>query len=243
MFVFVIVPSIICWNQDRKLNRVLFEFLGVTFDSPEGISGVSQMESQLGRRTDIYRELDFHTTGSEEIDPDDDPHFRNGVMMIGCSGMDVSLRNKLISFRGGAFDHQVPANSLLADGSDLLSALEYALEENGVQDVVICGHEDCQFIRESLDVEQQQSDDPVMRELAQLRDYYQDELSQLPDRQERAEKITRLNVKCQVEFLARASLLRDRLNEDCSVDIHGWYWSDSDGGFHDLRVGKRIDID
>lgn len=160
---------------------------------------------------------------------------RPRFMWIGCSDARIHP-NEIIGLEAGEiFVHRNVANQVLHADLNLLSALQYAVDDLGVEHVIVTGHYDCGGVQAAMEPQQFGLVDTWIRG---IRDTYQLNQSRL-DSCVDAEKFDRLceyNVIRQVENLSHCHIIQRAWARGQHVSIRGWIYRFSDGMMLDLGV-------
>lgn len=110
----------------------------------------------------------------------------------------------------------------VADESEA-AAVEFAVQNLGVTDVIICGHSECGAMvallqgREKLKL-------PNLREWLRHGEGAREKLADEPRHQEPHNRLSQLNVLQQVENLMSYPLIRERVDAG-KLRIHGWWFA------------------
>lgn len=171
----------------------------------------------------------------------DSADMSGGVLFIGCPGFRFSVRDQLEVPRETFFLHQTLANSVKSS-SEWKATFEYAVGMNGVETIVVCGHEDCLVIQDSLKVTEREGTNGSEKELVDLRERFRDELLDLDDNKSRADKLSRLNVRYQVHHLTELIERGEFSDYGLDLEVHGWYWSREESQFVDLKVSRQLKV-
>lgn len=155
-------------------------------------------------------------------------------LWIGCSDSRVPANEITNSEPGEIFVHRNIANVVSHTDLNLLSVLQYAVEELNVNHVIVCGHYGCGGIAASLD---NQHHGILNKWLWNVKDVYkmhQDELSSIQDPTEKNNKLAELNVKEQVMNLAKTSIIQHAWQTGKKPCLHGWIYDMKSGLIKDL---------
>jgi carbonic anhydrase len=153
------------------------------------------------------------------------PHF----LWIGCSDSRVPVEELTNSEPGDLFVHRNIANLVVENDTNLLSVLQYAIEELKLKQVIVCGHYFCGGVKAAKST---QLSGPIEEWLRHLRDVYVanlDEINALPDEQSRWDRLVEINVAAQVRNLANTDIVRHAWEREDRPILHGW--------IYDLRTG------
>src|SRR5207342_3384402 len=144
----------------------------------------------------------------------DDPEFFNRLsaiqtpdfLWIGCSDSRVPADKITGTQPGEIFVHRNIANMVVHTDVNLLSVLDYAVNHLKVKHVVVCGHYGCGGVKAAAT---QNDFKPVLNMwLRNIKDVYRlhrDELTIIKDEEQRIDRLVELNVREQVNNLAKTS--------------------------------------
>jgi carbonic anhydrase len=161
---------------------------------------------------------------------------RPHTLWIGCS--DARVPADLISQTepGELFVHRNIANQVVPTDTNLLAVLQYAVDVLGVQDVIVCGHEECGGVKAALE---DAAPPTVSQWLAQLRTVarlHDDELSAIADPMRRYVRLVELNVAEQVYNLSRTMVVEQAWARGKTLRLHGWVYGLREGLLRDVGV-------
>jgi carbonic anhydrase len=157
-------------------------------------------------------------------------------LWIGCS--DARVPADLISQTepGELFVHRNIANQVVPTDSNLLAVLQYAVDVLGVEDIIVCGHEECGGVKAALEGV---APPTVSQWLAQLRTIarlHDDELSAIADPVGRYVRLVELNVAEQVYNLSRTTVVEQAWARGATLRLHGWVYGLREGLLRDVGV-------
>jgi carbonic anhydrase len=118
---------------------------------------------------------------------------------------------------------------------NMLSVLEYAVRYLKVKHIIVCGHYGCGGVKASMTNELHGL---VDQWLSNIKDVYAKnaaELENIADIDERADRLTELNVIQQVRNLAKTTIVQ-RAWKERELHLHGWVYGINSGLIKDLCV-------
>ncbi|MBO9618533.1 MAG: carbonic anhydrase [Niabella sp.] len=172
-----------------------------------------------------------------------DPHFFDNLadsqqpefLWIGCSDSRVPANEVTGTTSGEIFVHRNIANLVVHTDINLISVLEYAVAHLKVKHVIVCGHYGCGGIKAALSNDDfHQVLNMWLRVIKDVYYKYKDEVDALPDDQQKVNRLVELNVKEQVEKLAKTSIIQKAWQERQAPILHGWVYGLADGQLHSL---------
>jgi len=184
---------------------------------------------------------------------EDDPDFFKRLaetqtpefLWIGCSDSRVPANEVTGTQPGEIFVHRNVANLVVNTDVNLLSVLSYAVGHLKVKHIIVCGHYGCGGVRASMTKTDFR---PVLNMwLRNIKDVYRlhrEELEAIENIDQRADRLTELNVKEQVINLAKTSIIQRTWASEQRPHIHGWVYGLKDGVINpvfDLAPGASID--
>jgi carbonic anhydrase len=166
-------------------------------------------------------------------------------LWIGCSDSRVPANEVTGTQPGEIFVHRNVANLVVNTDVNLLSVLSYAVGHLKVKHIIVCGHYGCGGVRASMTKTDFR---PVLNMwLRNIKDVYRlhrEELDAIENIDQRADRLTELNVKEQVINLAKTSIIQRTWASEQRPHIHGWVYGLKDGVINpvfDIAPGASID--
>jgi carbonic anhydrase len=173
----------------------------------------------------------------------DDPEFferlRNQqsprLMWIGCSDSRVPATQIVDMAPGEVFVHRNVANVVVHTDFNLLSVLQYAVDQLRVTDVIVCGHYGCGGVRAAIERTRMGLIDNWIRHVVDVRAKHQEALAMLAE-PDATNALCELNVVEQVDNVCETSIVKDAWDRGQDLTVHGWIYDVSDGLLRDLGV-------
>ena len=166
-------------------------------------------------------------------------------LWIGCSDSRVPANQITGTQPGEIFVHRNVANLVINNDVNLLSVLDFAVNHLKVRHVIVCGHYGCGGIKAALTNHDFKA--LLNMWLRSIKDVYRihrKELDNITDENEKADRLTELNVQEQVFNLAKTSIIQRAWKEEQRPDLHGWVYGLNDGilkPVYVMRAGTAID--
>ncbi|OQP67917.1 carbonic anhydrase [Niastella populi] len=195
--------------------------------------------------------LENKAWASEKVS--EDPEYFNRLahlqtpefLWIGCSDSRVPANEITGTQPGEIFVHRNIANMVVNTDVNLLSVLDYAVNHLKVKHVIVCGHYGCGGVKAAAT----QSDfQPVLNMwLRNIKDVYRlhrEELNKIKDEEQRTDRLVELNVREQVNNLAKTSIIQRAWKQNNAPDLHGWVYGLKDGlikPVFEMKAGTHID--
>jgi len=156
-------------------------------------------------------------------------------LWIGCSDSRVPA-NEIIGLPPGEiFVHRNVANLVFQTDLNLLSVLQFAVDQLAVEHVIVCGHYGCGGVRAAVDGTSHGLIDNWIRAVQEIAEQYHDEIVTLPA-EERDDRLCELNVIQQVANVARTVVMQEAWERGAKVAVHGWIYGIDDGLLKNLDV-------
>jgi len=156
-------------------------------------------------------------------------------LWIGCSDSRVPANEITNTQSGEIFVHRNIANLVVHTDTNLLSVLEYAVKFLEVKHIIVCGHYGCGGILASMGNNFHGFVDNWLRNIKDVYHKNSAELDAIADENERANRLTELNVIEQVRNLAKTTIVQQAWAER-EVHLHGWVYGLHNGLITDLAV-------
>lgn len=176
-----------------------------------------------------------------------DPHFFDNLaetqnpefLWIGCSDSRVPANEVTGTTAGEIFVHRNIANLVVHTDINLISVLEYAVAHLKVKHVIVCGHYGCGGVKAAMsNGDFHQVLNMWLRVIKDVYYKHKQELNGIADETARANRLVELNVKEQVEKLAKTSIIQKAWQERQAPTLHGWVYGLADGQLHSLHTIK-----
>jgi carbonic anhydrase len=160
-------------------------------------------------------------------------------LWIGCSDSRVAANQITGSNPGEIFVHRNIANLVVHTDINMLSVLYYAVRVLKVKHVIVCGHYNCGGIKAALGNESHGIIDNWLLNIKDVYRLHQAELETYTNIDEKANRLTELNVIEQVYNLAKTSVIQEMwANGDFPI-LHGWVYDINDGIIRSLDTTIR----
>lgn len=183
--------------------------------------------NKLFAQSRLFQDPDFFKKLSQGQTP--------AYLWIGCSDSRVPANEITSTKSGEIFVHRNVANLVVHTDTNLLSVLEYAVKYLGVKHIIVCGHYGCGGIAAAMTNTYHGYVDNWLRNIKDV--YHQNciELDDINNEQQRANRLTELNVIEQVRNLAKTTIVQQAWAER-ELHLHGWVYGLHNGLVKDLSV-------
>ncbi len=164
-------------------------------------------------------------------------------LWIGCSDSRVPANEITNTAPGEIFVHRNIANLVVNTDFNMLSVLQYAVTVLKVRHVIVCGHYGCGGIKAAMTNDDLGLINKWLRNIKDIYRFHQQELDSIENIDERANRLTELNVEEQVMNLGKTSIIQHAWKADQRPTIHGWVYGLKDGILHDLiKMDSRTSL-
>ena len=157
-------------------------------------------------------------------------------LWIGCADSRVPANEIVGMLPGELFVHRNVANVVVHTDLNCLSVMQFAVDLLKIQHVIVCGHYGCAGVKAALRQDSLGLVDNWLRHVQDVREKHEAELANLPDEEQRHNRLCELNVIEQVVNVCQTSILRDAWRRGQSVAVHGWIYGLQDGLLRDLNT-------
>jgi carbonic anhydrase len=186
---------------------------------------------------DIYNKLIKGNIEFSETKLKENPSFFENLakgqqpdyLWIGCSDSRVPANEITNTQSGEIFVHRNIANLVVHTDSNMLSVLEYAVNVLGVKHIIVCGHYGCGGVLASMGNNYNGYVDNWLRNIKDVYTKYENELNAIESKNDRARKLTELNVYEQVRNLAKTTIVQKAWASNKTLEIHGWVYGLNNG--------------
>jgi len=158
------------------------------------------------------------------------------VLWIGCSDSRVPANVITDTNPGDIFVHRNIANMVVHSDMNLLSVLDYAVNQLKVKHVIVCGHYGCGGVKAAMTNGEYGIVDNWLRHIKDVYRLHNTELEAIKNEEERFNRLVELNVIEQVFDLSKTSIIQNAWRERNEPIVHGWVYSLNTGIIQDLEV-------
>lgn len=182
----------------------------------------------------------------EHLDPS---YFKNlarkgrpSMLWIESYGNPTPIHELINVESGDLMVHRNIGGICRSDDSNLSTAVEHFVGlGEGADLIIICGHSQCEIIREVVAGGDNSGNSRWSEELRELYDQHAHEMSALNARQ-KERKLSELNVQRQVANLSRFEALQNAWSSGRQLTILGWYFDIPKGEVHELYAVTSRDL-
>ncbi len=156
-------------------------------------------------------------------------------LWIGCADSRVPA-NEIVGLEPGElFVHRNIANVVSHMDLSVLSCLQYAVDNLGVEHVIVAGHYGCGGVRGAYEDGVRGIADTWVRGIRDLYQANHGDFAGLDDVRA-VDRLCELNVAEQVRNVCRTRTVRDAWSRGRPLAVHGWIYRLEDGRIRDLGV-------
>jgi carbonic anhydrase len=166
-------------------------------------------------------------------------------LWIGCSDSRVPANEITGTQPGEIFVHRNVANLVINNDVNLLSVLDFAVNQLKVRHVIVCGHYGCGGIKAALTNHDMKA--VLNMWLRNIKDVYRihrTELDAINEEEAKANRLVELNVQEQIFNLAKTSTIQRAWKNEKRPHLHGWVYGLRDGLIKpvcEMEAGSMID--
>lgn len=171
----------------------------------------------------------------------DDAYFRRMAeqqtpqyLWIGCSDSRVTANDVLGLAPGEVFVHRNIANIAHTSDMNILSVLEFAIEQLGVKHIIVCGHYGCSGVNRAMSGARGSMVDHWLQPLSMFYRKHRPRFDAIHDAERRVNLLCELNVEMQVRRVASTPIVENAWLRGQELHLHGWLYAIRDGLLRDL---------
>jgi len=192
---------------------------------------------------DLHRLLDQNRAWAENIKASDPDFFQTlakqqtpRFLWIGCADSRVPSTQLAGMKPGEMFVHRNVANLVVHTDFNCLSVMQYAVDVLKVEHIIVCGHDGCGGVKAAMSNLQFGLIDNWLRHVQDVFHEHEEQLTKIPDEDERVDRLCELNVIEQVKNVARTTIVQSAWQRGQELVVHGWIYGLQDGLLRDLGV-------
>lgn len=155
-------------------------------------------------------------------------------LWIGCADSRVPAEEITHADPGEMFVHRNVANMVVHADMNLLSVLQYAVEVLKIKHIIICRHYNCRGIKAAMTNKDFGLINKWLRNIKEVYEKHYDELQAIESEQSRFNALVELNVKEQIQNLAKTSIVQKAWKNSQLPHLHGWVF--------DIHQGKIKEV-
>jgi carbonic anhydrase len=186
------------------------------------------VESKLAQDADFF----------EKLAKDQRPEF----LYIGCADSRVPANEIMGLEPGDVFVHRNVANLVVNTDMNVQTVIQYAVVHLRVKYIIVCGHYGCGGVRAAMIPKDLGLMNPWLRNIRDVYRIHQDELDNIPDTEQRYDRLVELNVLEQCINVVKVASVQQRYYAEGHPTVHGWVYDLHNGYLKDLNLdmGKEI---
>lgn len=155
------------------------------------------------------------------------------LLFIGCSDSRVAAEELMGLGPGEVFVHRNIANMVISIDLNVMSVVNYAVNQLQVKDVIVCGHYACGGVKAAMQSEDLGILNPWLRNIRDVYRIHRNKLNAIENEEKRYDRLVELNVQEQCVNLIKTAAVQ-KANRDRGLKVHGWVF--------DVKTGKLIDL-
>lgn len=185
----------------------------------------------LNNKAWAHEKIERNPSYFEQLSKDQQPEF----LWVGCSDSRVPAEEVTGASPGEIFVHRNIANLIIHADFNLLSVLQYAVQNLKVKHVIICGHYGCGGVRAAMS---QENFGPLNKWIHYIKEVAYRRGSELAglNEAEMFKRMVELNVEEQVKNLSRTATIQRAWKEGNAPSLHGWVFNLEDGLINERMV-------
>ena len=157
-------------------------------------------------------------------------------LWIGCSDSRVPANQITGLNPGEVFVHRNIANIVVADDTNCLAVIQFAVEVLKVKHIIVCGHYGCGGVRSALLNENHGIVDDWLAHIKNIQNKHLTMLNEFSTVEQRWSRLCELNIIEQVLNICDSTIIREAWSRKQELVIHGWIYDLRDGLLRDLEV-------
>ena len=161
---------------------------------------------------------------------DQNPDF----LYIGCSDSRVTAEELMGAEPGDVFVHRNIANMVQNTDLNVMSVINFAVQQLNVKHIIVCGHYRCGGVKAAMEPKDQGILNPWLRSIRDVYRLHRKELNTITDEQRKYDRLVELNVEEQCINIIKTAVVQKTFLQNGYPVVHGWVF--------DLKTGELIDL-
>ena len=157
-------------------------------------------------------------------------------LWIGCSDSRVPANQITGLAPGEVFVHRNIGNVVVHTDLNVLSVIQFAIEQLQVKHIIVVGHYGCSGVQAALNNRRLGLADNWIRHIRDVHQKHETYLGHLTQSSQRFDELCELNVIEQVIHVCQTSSVQEAWFRGQSLTVHGWIYGLNDGLVRDLGI-------
>jgi len=185
-------------------------------------------KNKLWAADKLESDANFFKKLAKEQNPD--------FLFIGCSDSRVSADAITGLDAGELFVHRNIGNMVVSADVNIMSVMQYAIEELGVKHIVVCGHYGCGGVHAALTTKEYGLLDNWLRNIRDVYRLHKKELNSIENEKVRCNRLVELNIREQCVNVIKTSYYQKSFKQTGYPSVHGWVYDITNGILEDLNI-------
>lgn len=155
-------------------------------------------------------------------------------LWIGCSDSRVPANEITGTNPGDMFVHRNIANLVVHNDLNLMSVIQYAIEQLKVDHIIVCGHTLCGGVHASLGHSDLGMINKWLNSVRNVALQHRDELNACEDNEAKVNRLVELNAMEQARNLVRLHSIQKSWKQRQAPTVHAW--------LYDLKTGRLKEL-
>ncbi|KAL8296054.1 hypothetical protein RB597_008958 [Gaeumannomyces tritici] len=164
---------------------------------------------------------------------------RPEYLWIGCSDSRIPAEQITGLGPGEAFIHRNIANLVCSIDLNVMSVINYAVQNLEVKHIVVCGHYGCGGVKAAMQPKDMGILNPWLRNIRDVYRLFEAELDAIEDEDARYDRLVELNVMEQCRNVIKTAAVQQSYEAKRFPIVHGWVFGFKDGILKDLKVDHQ----
>lgn len=180
----------------------------------------------------VSAQLDKDADFFEKLAKDQTPDY----LYIGCADSRVPANEIMGLEPGDVFVHRNVANLVNNIDLNVMSCINYAVNNLNVKHIIVCGHYGCGGVKAAMTPKDLGLLNPWLRNIRDVYRLHRDELNAITDEHKRYDRLVELNVEEQCfNVIKTVAVQRSYIHKKYPV-VHGWVFDLKTGILQDLKI-------
>ena len=174
----------------------------------------------------------------EKLSRDQNPDF----LYIGCSDSRVSAEEMMGAEPGDVFVHRNIANMVQNTDLNVMSVINFAVQQLNVKHIIVCGHYRCGGVKAAMEPKDQGILNPWLRSIRDVYRLHRKELNTITDEQRKYDRLVELNVEEQCINIIKTAVVQKTFLQHGYPVVHGWVFDLKSGELVDLKIDFEVKL-